>query len=1627
MSILGTGYLYNWGYGISGANFIPSQITGNLFNNISVGENFSAAINVQNLVTTNDTSTINTIIEKPNSDFGVTIFSKNLSIPINNLNFYSSFSGNSGSFINGTGFVSGKDFLNKILLVTKANTNSVNNDIGVLSLGQTLGTGTGNYFYPQNTFLDIKKNNLNYDFNDSWTGYSGTFIKYKLSGFSGLDAGIVLNDVGGLNLGLTQQFNTYEINYGSSERFRSGFLVRQNINLRRLGTNAPQIEIKKSVSGKVWASYDAGKTNEFSNSGIEISAVTPDNEFGEGFSINNDGSLIAIGCKTIGSLNDASVGGFFIYTGDSKYGWNLHNKFKVPFSFIGGYAQFGDSLSVARTGNILAIGGIYSTGTVGGYAGAVSVFTGNNKSAWSRTSHIIGGYISGYLGQSASFSDDGNVLLVGSPGVTTDEGVAYRYTSTNNFQTLTSSAQLNYGTYAPDSYWGHHVALSPDGVISVVGGPGFFYFNGGVMIFSGTTRVQIITGQKNNFRFGNSVGINNDKSIIVIGSKAPLNIGEVYIYSGNLTNKWSLLQTLSGYHVADLFGESVSINKNNTIIVGAPGNDQKFGNGGAYYIYTQNSNRWALTQSGFANRASEGIGVKTAISNDKNIGVIGGYKGVNNRGGITIIPTKYSTKNVFAYAIELVDKVQLSDEQLIFINSNSNSDIFSGYSDLLSPELSQGFNSSFSTYSGYCFNSLQCPEAKDSELENKVICFTGSSIEGREYEIFISGIKKQYKDQLSNYIKQYDFASTSYLEDRPSLFSFFRIQTGSIIYNSFITGDTVNFNLYNYDYTGFYKQYHLGNNPIYPNTGFSLRYPNDFNSIDTLVNKLNSNLNNISYPVWYPYECLSGEASGIYITGGLMFFYKDTGILSGELNYNNIIKFRSLRNYASGFDINLNLVNRDVVIVNKAQKIKRGFSYLIPDVIELQALTGNRWIVLDRRSGIYNTLTGLESRLVPSSSDISLLGLENKILSISDIKPKPSGEEDLELQSTFQTGKFELIETFTQNLSLSSRVPEYCGNFGEVKFRDISIYHKYDWPSGTEGCPPQPPTPGGGGGEEESSQQDESLLTSGNKKLNLFLNIKRTGWMLEPTGIYLNCLTSPDYDPLKIQFFEYRIVGKNFRGLSSYYSESLIPTNEIYFANINLFSLKESEFDGIFSGESNCLIGSDYIANIEDYVKVPFSTNFSYSISGENRSGIYKVLNQPIVYTPTAQERNIKFINSSGKIVDNITGFISNTFTGISLVTHEYNDRYFYNPNTKEISFQKFLSGYIVGTGVLTGQAFAIKQNVVNQELVAGSRLSPQPQYKEITSNGIVNGLLLNQRYQMSGALGFYYLTGIVTGLSVSGYFNYITGVTGFANLLDSNNLPYYPFYTGLVQSSGIINFDFNKIINFDSVIINNFAITYHSDTGNYPSPSFFNNLNTLNNIINSNEITFECTSQIFNNTGLLLVASNLYALGDSGNSISTSSDGNGIFSLQSFLSGGKTFYPILTPTGIFSGTANGYVGATGFYNDIGSGLITGNINSFSGLREFSGVWNIKTGQNFTLDQLSFSGNKYIGSGNFDINNILFLNLTYNNILDVSNNNLDIIDLKIKDNNFINIYNEGNLPSGVTGELIFRITGIKNI
>ena len=1101
------------------------------------------------------------------------------------------------------------------------------------------------------------------------------------------------------------------------------------------------------------------------------------------------------------------------------------------------------------------------------------------------------------------------------------------------------------------------------------------------------------------------------------------------------------------------------------------------------------------------------------------------------------------TKNVFAYAFQFVDIVTTRESGVIIESTEVIEDPWQKYKETLYPILNTGFDTSFSRYIGFCFNRLSCGFSLPQE--DVIECFTGSAATGKEYADFISGIKEKYQNQI--FRREIDAAGNISISSGISISGLFVEQTGSIVFNNFFTGESIKFELYPYDYTGLYRAYHLGNDPLYPPYSFEITYPYDFTDIYSLTNQLNTRLRNVTWPVWYPYECLSGEATGVYITGALMSFNIFSGLDTGDKNYNNIIHFRSLRNLTSGYKIDLKVLDREQYIEDlRLQQFRRGFTYLIPNVVELQALTGNRWIVLDRKSGLYNDLTGLAPTLVPIDANPDIFIQDNNFGYLNSSDVTGSGESPQEeLEEVFFSGGFQTIQKFRQKGF--NPAPAYCP---VVRWeRDITIVQPTGWPSGVNGCNPKFPELG----EEESPPEP-----SGEKPkppIELFLSVKRTGWLFEPTGRYLSCLTAPDYNLNKIQFSKYRFVLKDLSGLKPTPENIyLIPKNEVYVSNINLWSL-ESEPLQPHTGEAQCLIGSDFTVDIKDIIGLTFDYDLEYSITGEDRSGIYRSLDQiidfplkvfypttiafsrstpltapsptgyfaiggtnnvrtletgsmfhlfvtgtdwssgrsvlwessynaidfsgfrlfrngsgyrsgtatgdggigPGIYTgylprqdkylrikqPTIGNTSInirytgwngyydwpmvKFVNRSGKVVDNTTGLLTTDFTGSGIITHIFGNRYFYNPEAQEVYFRIDLTGFFTGSGILSGSAIAIKDYVINQELYAGGvRLNIDPVYIEKISGGNFIGTLKNISYFQPDVVGLYNLTGQITGLSTSGYFNYNEIVTG-SGIPVGDNIPFYPVFTGFKQAEAIVNIIQENLSNFEFLRLNNRMIAYNSNTGAYQAPDYFHNIDSLLNVINSNETIFSATGIKLNDNTLFLRASETFAIGFSGNNIPITGLGPGIIAPKNNFESGLTFYPPLLPTTPFSGVARGNVASTGIFFATGSGIITGDVRTFTGIRRFTGIWDFKTGSNILLSFLGnnfISGEIYKNTGIFsELYNNFRIQIFYDNELNTDNSDpLDVSQIRIKDKNF-NLLD--NPPTGESGEFIFRITGVR--
>lgn len=340
-----------------------------------------------------------------------------------------------------------------------------------------------------------------------------------------------------------------------------------------------------------------------------------------------------------------------------------------------------------------------------------------------------------------------------------------------------------------------------------------------------------------------------------------------------------------------------------------------------------------------------------------------------------------NSNNAFSWSYNVVERMRISG---IFYEEAANG-LFNPielHSRKYTPFLSKNLINYFDSFQTVCKYRIGC----DEEIEEQdpgisLICWTGADVQGDDFKLWLRTKLEENIDLIGRPAeKAIDILDTVGID------LYFTTLSGYLLYNTWVTGEQIVWNLYNFDYTGTYKKWHLNNNPIYPSTGFTLTYPLHWNSIDSLVETLNNRLNNVSYPVWYPYPCTSGEFSGIFIDGPLMRFWKNTGTTGDGLpsrHVNNRIDFVSLRNlpqitirneflakknelieYAGGKSIDTGLSTQSIEpILDTSYRFEvrtfnqsfrgpqgyQGFKYLLPKNIVLEGLNRNTdlWESLD--------------------------------------------------------------------------------------------------------------------------------------------------------------------------------------------------------------------------------------------------------------------------------------------------------------------------------------------------------------------------------------------------------------------------------------------------------------------------------------------------------------------------------------------------------------------------------------------------------------------------------------------------------------------------------------------------------
>lgn len=304
---------------------------------------------------------------------------------------------------------------------------------------------------------------------------------------------------------------------------------------------------------------------------------------------NNDGSVFVVGEPFGGGNGFRGVRGLAsIYTGNSDVGWSL----KQVMTGSPNGTMFGISVGMNNDGSTIIINSPSAAGGTNGIRGSISIYTGNPSIGWtlqeSIQSPIPGPYSNNGI---TAINKSGNIIAMGH--IT---NFVYIYIKKNN--------QWSYAN---------------------------------ILDISGTLSYPKVS----------SISTNDDASIITIGcnndSTNGIDAGAVRIYTGLASgwengsfpyyapNLWKLKQTLTGATASE-FGTSNAINNNNTIMIGAPYENNDGGQGaGAVYVYTgSKDNGWLFNKKMFA-FGGQLYGFNVTLNND---GSIFGYSSSYNNASL---------------------------------------------------------------------------------------------------------------------------------------------------------------------------------------------------------------------------------------------------------------------------------------------------------------------------------------------------------------------------------------------------------------------------------------------------------------------------------------------------------------------------------------------------------------------------------------------------------------------------------------------------------------------------------------------------------------------------------------------------------------------------------------------------------------------------------------------------------------------------------------------------------------------------------------------------------------------------------------------------------------------------------
>ena len=257
----------------------------------------------------------------------------------------------------------------------------------------------------------------------------------------------------------------------------------------------------------------------------------------------------------------------------------------------------GESVSLSADGDTAVVGAPNDNGG----AGAAWVFTRSGVTWAQQGPKLLGGEESGtgHFGNDVAVSGDGSTAIIGAPGDNSNAGAAWIFTRSGSTWAQ-QAPKLTGGEESGAGRFGFRVALSGDGTIATIGGPGD---NGGVGAAWAFTRSgsvweqqapKLVGGEEvGKGEFGVSVALSSDASSALIGGggdNSELGAAWVFARSGSTWEQQGSKLTGGGEVGKARFGFRVALSSDaSTALIGGGGDNSELG---AAWVFARSGSTW---------------------------------------------------------------------------------------------------------------------------------------------------------------------------------------------------------------------------------------------------------------------------------------------------------------------------------------------------------------------------------------------------------------------------------------------------------------------------------------------------------------------------------------------------------------------------------------------------------------------------------------------------------------------------------------------------------------------------------------------------------------------------------------------------------------------------------------------------------------------------------------------------------------------------------------------------------------------------------------------------------------------------------------------------------------------------